>query len=781
MATVATWLKNNDFETLDKPLSEILGIAGDASTDELTVLSGDDLKQFFEATKEDYTGIDIPLRKRIDFKRKVLQLSKEKEALKQQQQHVNVHHDEENRHGNKAKNKDNMSNADIYANYQSFLTTEEKNVLLQFENCQFNCNQKTKQEIPNLIKLNKNKHEINKEKLESIQQLMSNDILLKNTFQRCGKKLNRMKNDFAFMSSKMDNVKDSCIKQWQKQVQEGNVNINNINGSNQDLNSNETTDAEESEYVTDDASGSGRGNRNRKVADKQIDTNEAMIEIVNEFEELNNNEFLTVKKQVNDYYSNFETFLTNIENLCKNFLKSTQIFDVDASMHSSGTLTHREYRFRGSGTAGSRNINDGRSISGSRSGRSGRSVPGSGQELKNDSNNQSDSDEDEDEDDDEYRIHFDSKSGEGDVNIDVGYININQNQNQSSYLQDRNVNNSSYSGNNRKNENTQRGYVGFDSDRSRARSGYGRMHYNYSRSGYSSMRSGNGNNNANSNTNGNRHGNVNVNVNENTTSPDIRHKIGSNSGYSKGASNRGNARQGGGATFSLYNNKLIGTIRDFGNKSSIIQRIIFRGSGHQSRMIISEKGYNRGSHYWKFMLNSSKNGCINSAICQKAVPIVQIGIISLDPSNRQFMNVNKNEPRFMNYFGDLHFYSNSSNSFGFGLRYYIKYNMLSNKMSLGTLGSNHSRVNFYVELAMDKKEHRWNYGDTVTMQLDCDKLTLRFWHNDNTLIGQEIWQNQFHRGTTVLMPKQTYFPAISCLGCDCQASHQGFVVDVLNP
>ena len=134
-----------------------------------------------------------------------------------------------------------------------------------------------------------------------------------------------------------------------------------------------------------------------------------------------------------------------------------------------------------------------------------------------------------------------------------------------------------------------------------------------------------------------------------------------------------------------------------------------------------------------------------------------------------------NKPHFIDYNGPLHFYSNEANNFGFGLRYYIKFNKCNQGLTIGTMGSYNQDFNRYVHV---QRHPNWNFGDTITMTLDCDRNSLTFVHNHENVIGGRIRHKQFQNGNISILRNQVYFPAISSLGCSCQGVAKGFVLDV---
>ena len=71
---VSDWLKTNHFEILADPLHDILGIDSSCTLDELSFLSKDDINQFFNNLSK--TNINIPLKTKVNFKRKLFTLLK---------------------------------------------------------------------------------------------------------------------------------------------------------------------------------------------------------------------------------------------------------------------------------------------------------------------------------------------------------------------------------------------------------------------------------------------------------------------------------------------------------------------------------------------------------------------------------------------------------------------------------------------------------------------------------------------------------------------------------
>ena len=75
MSTVEEWLKSHDFEILITPLSKILNISANATIDELTILTSEDIQQFFDQLKQDFPDLEISLKQKIDFKKQIFKLS----------------------------------------------------------------------------------------------------------------------------------------------------------------------------------------------------------------------------------------------------------------------------------------------------------------------------------------------------------------------------------------------------------------------------------------------------------------------------------------------------------------------------------------------------------------------------------------------------------------------------------------------------------------------------------------------------------------------------------
>ena len=224
-----------------------------------------------------------------------------------------------------------------------------------------------------------------------------------------------------------------------------------------------------------------------------------------------------------------------------------------------------------------------------------------------------------------------------------------------------------------------------------------------------------------------------------------------------------------------------GSQQQSGNNCNFIQRLVFRDVEHKPRMIISERGFNKGIHRWKFLVGcqcSRTTECLhqsaNHGLC------VDIGIVSL--KMKTFMSPKTKKPRLC-YF-DTPFNLHDKTRFGnvgLDVAYYFSNVLPQNKAVIGTCGHNRKDKNKqfdqYVEF-----DYCINAGDMITMELDCDNNNLRFYINGNHLVGSGVKQAKFcNNGTISIMStkNKTYFPVVAQRGCGCGGVKKGPIVDLI--
>ena len=120
-STVTEWLEYNNLGIFGDLLHDILGIQGDSDISELSVISSNDISQFFQQIQQNYSHLNLPLKIKIEFKRRVLQLSKELAN----DQSTNM-----TQRSSSTTSSDSFSDDSTFVKYQSILPTADKDTLL---------------------------------------------------------------------------------------------------------------------------------------------------------------------------------------------------------------------------------------------------------------------------------------------------------------------------------------------------------------------------------------------------------------------------------------------------------------------------------------------------------------------------------------------------------------------------------------------------------------------------------------------------------------------------
>ena len=239
--------------------------------------------------------------------------------------------------------------------------------------------------------------------------------------------------------------------------------------------------------------------------------------------------------------------------------------------------------------------------------------------------------------------------------------------------------------------------------------------------------------------------------------------------------------------FGVYNPKyvqlttLTKSQRQRGNNGYFIQRMTFLDVEHKPRIIISERGFNKGIHRWKIKvghISSRSKPCRH--VSKNGALSIDFGIVALNMN--KFVSPKTKQPRLCHFDKAFNLYDKTHfGNMGMDVAYYCSNVLPQNKVVLGTCG--HNRKDKLVQMDQFVEfEYCINSGNTITMELDCTNNSLRFYINSKYLIGQNVKQAGFcNNGTINIMPTsgKTYFPVIVQQGCTCNGPKKGLLVDLI--
>lgn len=224
-------------------------------------------------------------------------------------------------------------------------------------------------------------------------------------------------------------------------------------------------------------------------------------------------------------------------------------------------------------------------------------------------------------------------------------------------------------------------------------------------------------------------------------------------------------------------------------------------------MICAKTNENGGCGYRKFVIFDRKyfethamdsNGNIKVTIkyvhneCKKWKNYfrIQLGLVAIENIGNNVYNNSKFEKfaekiENFNYndcgFESLNKYNETKfKTFKFGTKYYYScyYNGSNQAKNYSCYFGHNNEINS-LTLCYKSKEYNNNcikLNDTLTMEYNTFKNTLKFYKNGKILIGNGITKKHCYNGVIRMKkntPGYTFYPAMTCFACDCDEKKQG--------